>query len=84
MNKKYLTVKIPYWLVNLLAFLIEQTAKITGRQTILNREKMLEVREPYWRVSPARAQRDFNYRTRFAAERGIEKTIRWYKDKSWL
>ncbi len=84
MNKKYLTLKLPYTLVNMIAYFIEQIANITGGKTILNREKMVEVREPFWRVSPARAQKDFHYQTRFPAEKGIEKTICWYKENSWL
>jgi len=84
MNKKYLTLKLPYPLVNLIAYFIELIANVSGGTTILNREKMLEVREPYWRVSAARAQQDFRYQTQFPAEKGIEKTISWYKENSWL
>jgi nucleoside-diphosphate-sugar epimerase len=84
MNKKYLTLKLPYPLVNLIAYFIEGIARVTGGMTILNQEKMLEVRESFWCVSPARAQKDFNYQTHFSAEKGIERTIRWYKENSWL
>jgi nucleoside-diphosphate-sugar epimerase len=84
MNKRYLTIKLPFQLVKLIAYFIEKIAGFCGKETILNREKMLEVREPFWRVSTARAQKDFNYKTRFPANTGIEKTIRWYKENSWL
>lgn len=84
MNKKYMTIKLPYPLVNLISYFMEQIANISGGTTILNREKMREVREPYWRVSVARAQLDFQYQTLFPAEKGIEKTIGWYKENNWL
>jgi len=84
MNKKYLTLKLPYPLVNTITYFIELVANITDRNTILSREKMLEVREPYWRVSSARARKDFDYKTQYPAEKGIEKTIRWYEENSWL
>jgi nucleoside-diphosphate-sugar epimerase len=84
LNKKYITIKIPYRLTYILAFFLEKLAGIAGTTTILNRQKMKELKQPYWVISARRAQLDLNYQTKVPLAEGIEKTIRWYKEFGWL
>jgi dihydroflavonol-4-reductase len=84
MNKKYITIKLPYTLIYILAFFLEKIAVLSGTSTILNRQKMNELKQPFWVISPRRAQSDFDYTTTVPLAEGIEKTVRWYRDNHWL
>ncbi len=84
MKTKYLTIKIPYTLAYLVSGVIETAARIRKKPTILNRQKMLEVRQPYWGVSNLRARQDFDYQTRFPLEKGVRASIEWYRSAGWL
>jgi len=67
-----------------IALFMEISAIITRRNTILNREKMLEINKPYWVISPRKAKQDFNYSTQYPLHQGIENTLRWYRENNWL
>ncbi len=84
MTKKYLTIRLPFPLVYGIAFFLEIGARAAGRTTILNRQKMAELKQPFWVVSPENAERDFDYVTRFSLDQGIQSTISWYREKNWL
>jgi nucleoside-diphosphate-sugar epimerase len=84
MNRKYITIKIPYFLIYLLSFILEKSASYVGTSTILNRQKMKELKQPFWVISPRRAQAELNYQTQVPLILGLEKTVRWYRDFHWL
>lgn len=84
MNKKYITIKIPYLLTYILAFFLENLVGFAGTTTILNRQKMKELKQPFWVISPRRAQVELDYQTQVPLAEGIAKTVRWYKDFHWL
>ncbi|MBN2365845.1 MAG: NAD-dependent epimerase/dehydratase family protein [Calditrichaeota bacterium] len=84
MNKKYITLRIPIPLVHLFAFIFEKLAGTIGKATILNRDKIKEIRQPYWVISPRKAQKDFDYKTEYPLEKGLRKTIDWYRENGWL
>ncbi|UCF65324.1 MAG: NAD(P)-dependent oxidoreductase [bacterium] len=84
LQKKYITIKLPVPLVNMVALFLEKWARFRGQDTILNRDKMQEVGEPFWRVTCIQARKDFNYQTQFPAPLGIEKTLGWYQENNWL
>ncbi|GAB4333864.1 MAG: NAD(P)-dependent oxidoreductase [Calditrichia bacterium] len=81
---KYRTLKIPYRMAYLVAAVIEWMAKITGKPTILNRQKMWEVAQPNWAVSVNKAIQDFGYHTQFSLEEAVRKTLDWYRDNNWI
>jgi nucleoside-diphosphate-sugar epimerase len=84
MDKKYMTIRLPLPVARMIAFFMEMSAKVTHQNTILNREKMLEIKESFWVISPEKAQEDFGYSTRFPLPRGIENTLDWYYENRWL
>lgn len=84
MQVKYRTVRIPYRLAFIVSYFLELFSRIGNRSTILNRQKMLEIRQPFWGVSCKRAQTDFDYQTHFPLREGIRETIVWYEQNRWL
>ncbi len=84
MDKKYITVRLPLPVVKGFALLSETFASLTGRATIINLNKMNEIVQPYWVISPQNAQQDFGYQTRFPLKNGLKLTIDWYRENGWL
>jgi nucleoside-diphosphate-sugar epimerase len=84
MNKKFITLKLPLPVAHLIALFLEISAKMTRQNTILNREKMLEINKPYWVISPNKAKRDFNYSTQYPLHNGIQDTLKWYQENKWF
>lgn len=84
LEKNYITLHLPLILASGVANIFELTSKITRKPTILNRQKINEIKHTYWTVSSDKAQRDFGYQTNFPVETGIRKTIDWYKTHYWL
>lgn len=83
-EKKYLSIRFPYFVAYVLSTFLELISKISGKATILNREKMSEIKQPYWVISSAKAQHDFRFRTDYSLEAGLRNTIEWYKNIGWL
>jgi len=76
------TVPIPVvWAVALAAQLV---GRIARQPTILNLEKVREMRAFYWVCSPAEAARDFGFQPRWTIDEAIRRTIDWYKDHGQL
>ncbi|HFE63951.1 MAG TPA: NAD-dependent epimerase/dehydratase family protein [Caldithrix sp.] len=84
MQVSYRTLRIPYRLAFGISYLLEMLSRFRSSTTILNRQKMLEIRQPFWGVSCKRAQTDFAYQTNFPLAEGIRETITWYRQNGWL
>jgi dihydroflavonol-4-reductase len=84
LERNYITIHLPLPLAVGVANIFEISSKITRKPTILNRQKINEIKQRYWTVSSDKARRDFGYQTNFPLESGIKKTIDWYKNNHWL
>lgn len=77
-------VTIPISAVWLVALATQLTGCVARKPTILNLEKVREMRTPYWVCSPAEAARDFGFQPRWTIDEAIRRTIDWYKDHGQL
>ncbi len=84
LNKRALRVTVPHLLLDGLSRVTEEIGKITGKPSILNRQRVAELKQDYWVCSPKKAKTDFKFETKIDLEEGIKETIAWYKEKKWL
>lgn len=84
LGKRNFTLAIPYRPALFIGFFIELISKIRRKPVIISRQKMQEILQPYWVLSPNKAQRDFGYATHFPLPMAIEKTLNWYQREGWL
>lgn len=84
LGKKYWNLYVPLFIALNLARILELIAKMSKKPTILNSQKIKEIIQPYWSISPQKAMKDFGYRTEFPVKEGIQKTIDWYITNHWL
>jgi len=84
LQKKALRVPVPNILMDGISRITEGIGKITGTPSILNRQRVAELKQDYWVCSPKKAKTDFRFETKIDMEEGIKETIDWYKEKKWL
>ncbi len=84
MNKKVLNIPIPYPVAYLFGGLMEVGAHITGKPTILNRQKIKEVNNPFWVISPRKIKDQLGFETELSIEEGLRSTLEWYREQGWL
>jgi nucleoside-diphosphate-sugar epimerase len=62
----------------------ELKARLTGRPSLLNLQKLTELRAPGWVCDPARIERELGLACRTKLSPGIAETLSWYRRERWL
>ena len=84
MGRNCRRVVIPLPVVWAVALAAQFAGRIARKPTILNLEKVREMRAAYWVCSPAEAAQDFGFQPRWTIDAAIRQTIEWYKDNGQL
>ena len=83
-GKKPINIVIPYWFLNIGAYMSEIYCRIFNKIAIFNHQKLMELRERYLICSNNKAQRDFGFEQKISLEDGVKSTMAWYKENKWL
>jgi dihydroflavonol-4-reductase len=84
MNKNAFNVSVPYWFAYSIASVIELTARIRGKPTILDRQKMKEIKEQYWTATNRKLKSQIGFSPKLFLEQGLKITYDWYKGNQWI
>lgn len=84
MQKKGFKVNIPSFLMDGLSFAADGLSKITGKAYIINRQRVVDIKQDFWVCSSKQAKTDLKFEAKTSLEQGIRETISWYKEKHWL
>ncbi len=84
MEKRAVSFPVPKFIVDGVTRISEKYANITGRKTIVNRDKFNEMVHDFWICSGQRAKRDLNFEAKTPLKEGIRETIQWYVAQGWL
>ena len=77
-------IRIPQFVVRMVASVSEMTAALIGRATILNREKVKELLAPGWLCETALAKQELGFEAQIPIATGFAETAAWYKQQTWL
>lgn len=83
-GRKGVRLYVPRFLLESVVFISENYSKLTGRSTILNKQKILEMEPEFWTCNPQRAKADFGFEATTSLEDGFRETIGWYREQGWL
>lgn len=81
MKKSTLRFHVPLPLVKLIASAMERFSRNTPA---LNKEKLNELTAESWDCSIERARRELGFQPEYDLNRGMQETLRWYKEQRWL
>ncbi|HYE97981.1 MAG TPA: NAD-dependent epimerase/dehydratase family protein, partial [Planctomycetota bacterium] len=74
-----LALPVPDRVVRWLGAWVEDGAKLLGRRTMFGRDKAMEMTQPHWCCSPAKAERVLGWRATVPVEEGMARTLAWYR-----
>ena len=85
LGKKFVVpFRAPLWIVRMVCAAAERIAAAKGKASTLNRDKYVILRQRNWTCDISDAVNDFGYRPQYDLRRGLEETIKWYRDNGWL
>jgi nucleoside-diphosphate-sugar epimerase len=85
MKKNFiLKIKFPIFFVLGAGYLTELVGKLISKPQMFDYEKAVDFTQKYWIFSTEKAERDFNFKTKFDLRQAVQKTVDWYKKENWL
>ena len=79
---------LPLWLPTFALWpacvLQEMVSRLTGRPSVLSRQKYAELRAPGWVCDPSRLEQELGLRCPTPLAQGIQETRDWYRHAGWL
>jgi nucleoside-diphosphate-sugar epimerase len=59
-------------------------SRLTGKPSVLSRQKFAELRAPGWVCDPSRLRRELGFVCAVTLRDGIAETLAWYRQQGWL
>ncbi|MEP2024675.1 MAG: NAD(P)-dependent oxidoreductase [Reichenbachiella sp.] len=84
LNKKTLKIKLPLFVVYVVAFFSEIYTRISGNLSQLNIEKIKELKCSNWMCDSRDFYKDMAIEPKYKLYEGIQETIDWYRNEHWL
>lgn len=79
-----LRVTAPIWLLKVVTFFGERISRITRKPIALNNDKYHILRQRNWRCDIEPAMDELGYHPHYNLEKGVELSVKWYKENKWL
>ncbi|MCK5739188.1 NAD(P)-dependent oxidoreductase, partial [bacterium] len=84
LGKCPVSIKIPGILAHLGAIAAEGIAGISNKPPLLSRDKVVEMKQPYWVCDTTKAKNELGYFPKFDLKMGVTQTAQWYQQQGWL
>jgi nucleoside-diphosphate-sugar epimerase len=84
LGKKTLRIHVPDGLVAVVALIAEAAKPLLKRPPLIDKSKLLDMRQPRWVVSTAKAKRLIGFKPIMATEDAIAETACWYEENGWI
>jgi dihydroflavonol-4-reductase len=84
LGKKTIRVAVPGWAVAIVAFVSDLAKPFMKRPPLLNKYKLLEMRQSRWVVSTAKARRLLGFKPLASTAEAIAETGNWYRAEGWI
>jgi nucleoside-diphosphate-sugar epimerase len=84
LNKKAFRIRIPHFIVFIIAAIAQFFAVFSSKPATLNIEKAKDLTQRYWICDPSKAIRELGFKQKVSIEEGIKRTCDWYKKMKWI
>ncbi len=81
LNAKAVKVRIP---LTMMSFFLRITGLMSGGVSIINRDKLREIKYTYWVCDSTKAETDLGFKPKVKIKEGIKWTADWYRIHQWL
>ena len=83
-KRHVLSLKVPLWLLKAISSIAENTSKITKKPSTLNRDKYKIMKQRNWECDITPLVNDLQFSPKYNLQRGLEESVKWYKENGWL
>jgi nucleoside-diphosphate-sugar epimerase len=83
-KKRVISINIPLFLLKIVSFAAEGFSKITKKPSTLNRDKYKIMKQRNWECDIEATKKDLNFKPKYNLEKGLEESVKWYKENNWL
>lgn len=77
-------IKVPVWAGYLIGLAAEAAGLLSGRATIINRQKVHEAAQQYWTCDLSKTRTELGFHETMPLEKGLAETWRWYRENGWI
>lgn len=84
MNRWTLPLFVPDTLTVAVAYVSEFFSQFSSKPAVLNRQKIIELRQQAWTTSSEKIRKELGFVSKFDWMRGCEETVKWYREHGWL
>lgn len=84
LHKRPLHITLPEALLTPLAMGATVAERLTGRPALLNGQRAIDLRQPYWLCSGEKARQELGFTARYDLETAVRETAEWYVQNRWL
>ncbi len=77
-------IRIPVMILRIVAWILTRISQLTGRQFVLNEDKMNEIIPDYWTCSNLKLVSDFDFEPEYDLNQGMANAVGWYKKQGWI
>jgi nucleoside-diphosphate-sugar epimerase len=81
LGKRGTVLAVPEFVSWIAAGAATAASRVTGKAAILSLDKMMEIREPAWTCSSAKARRELGWTPRVSFIEGMTEAARWYRER---
>jgi nucleoside-diphosphate-sugar epimerase len=79
-----LQVRLPLAALAPMALWSKVQVRLTGRTPLINDQRVLDLREPYWLCSGEKATRELGFVPHWDLPAAVAATVAWYQEQGWL
>jgi nucleoside-diphosphate-sugar epimerase len=84
LDKQPLRITLPLAALTPIAWWAKVQGRLTGKPALLNDQRVLDLRQPYWLCSSEKAQRDLGFAAGYDLQTALQETTDWYLENGWL
>lgn len=84
LGKRALILHVPISLTVFAALVREIVSKMMKKPSIVDRQKIRELRERFWICDGTKAREELGFRPKYSFKQGMEKSAAWYRKVGWI
>ncbi|MGQ9599025.1 MAG: NAD-dependent epimerase/dehydratase family protein [Anaerolineae bacterium] len=84
LGKRTRCIRLPEWVLPLLAFQARVQGWFTSRPPLLNAQRILDLQQPSWLCSAEKARQELGFEPEYDLLTATQETADWYRENGWL
>ncbi len=80
----WIRITAPVWVLRVITFFGDIIGKATGKMIVLNNDKFNILKQRNWRCDIQPAINELGFHPEYNLKKGVELSVKWYKENNWL